>query len=98
MKKLNGLLKKEDKMEFIKCEELDTKDHSVVIVDIRDNSMYASGHIKGAVQKDSYGSIKAGNIGDARKTLSTLPKNKVIVTVCNMGITAQKASKILEEM
>ena len=85
-------------MEFITCEELNLKDKSLLVVDIRDSASYSHGHIIGAVQADSYGNLKIGNFDAARKTLSHLPKDKIIITVCNMGMTAQKASKLLEEM
>ena len=86
-------------MEFIASKELaNSKDKNILILDIRDLNTYKRGHIKNSLQIDVYAELKMGNKEVAKQRLSSLPKDKTIVTVCNVGMTAQKASAALEQM
>ena len=86
-------------MKFITCKEFaNSKNKDFLAVDIRDLHSYKNGHIENSLQIDVYGDLKMGNIDNAKKKLSHLPKDKTIITICNAGITAQKASLVLEEM
>ena len=86
-------------MEFITSEELaSSNDQNIFVVDIRDEDTYKMGHVKDSFQVDVYGDIKMGHKDVAKERLSSLPKDKTIITVCNVGMTAQKATAILEEM
>ena len=86
-------------MEFITSEELaSSNDQNILVVDIRDEDTYKMGHVKDSFQVDVYGDIKMGNRDVVKERLSSLPKDKTIITVCNVGMTAQKATAILEDM
>ncbi|MEK6943574.1 MAG: rhodanese-like domain-containing protein [Nanoarchaeota archaeon] len=86
-------------MKFITSEELaNSKDKNLFLLDIRDDDTYSDGHIENSLQIDVYIELKLGNIKKVKEKFSHLPKNKTIITICNAGITAQKASAVLEEM
>lgn len=84
-------------MQQISAKEiLSNKDESTLILDIRDTDTYNDWHIPGSQNINVYDDIANGNLEDAKQKLSQLPKEKTIVTVCNVGATSQKASEILE--
>ena len=85
-------------MEFITADEVAESGENLLLLDIRDLETFKHGHIKNSLQADVYGNIKMGNMGIVKERLSSLPKDKTIITVCNVGMTAQKATAILEEM
>ena len=79
-------------------ELLSNKDDSMLIVDIRDSDNFDDWHIKGSQNIDVYKDIWNNNIEKVKEKLSQLPKDKKIVTVCNVGQTSQKASMLLESL
>jgi len=86
-------------MQQITSKELiNNKDKSILIVDIRSHDNFEDWHIKDSQNIDVYKDIWDGNLDKVKQELSKLPKDKKIVTVCNAGITAQKASTLLESM
>lgn len=85
-------------MEFITAAELKQKKGEFLILDIRDSIAFSQSHVEGSINIDVYDHIHEGNYEIARQKLSRLPKDKIIITVCNAGITAQPASLILGAM
>ena len=79
-------------------ELLENNDKSVLILDIRDQSKFKDWHIKDSLNIDVYNEIWEGNFDAVKKKLSSLPKDKKIVTVCNAGVTSQNASMLLDSM
>jgi rhodanese-related sulfurtransferase len=69
-----------------------------LILDIRDKIAFSHKHVEGSTNIDVYDDIHEGNYEIARQKLSKLPKDRIIMTVCNAGVTAQPASLILESM
>lgn len=99
MKKSNGSKsKRQHKMEFITAQELSQRKDEYLILDIRDNESFTQKHIEGSLNIDVYDDIHNGDYRIVEKKLSSLPKTKTIITVCNAGITAQPASSILGSM
>jgi len=86
-------------MKQITAKELaNNNDESILILDIRDSEKHKDWKINGSKNIDVYKDIWAENNDIVKQKLSNLPKDKKIVTVCNMGVTAQKASTLLESM
>jgi len=86
-------------MQQITAKELaNSNDESILILDIRDSDKYNDWKIKNSKNIDVYKDIWAENNEIVKQKLSTLPKEKKIVTVCNAGVTAQKASELLESL
>jgi len=86
-------------MQQITAKELaNNNDESILILDIRDSDKHNDWKIKGSQNIDVYKDIWAENNDIVKQKLSNLPKDKKIVTVCNMGVTAQKASVLLESL
>jgi len=79
-------------------ELLSNNDESILIVDIRDSDNFDDWHIKGSKNVDVYKDIWNNNLDKVKNKLSQLPKDKKIVTVCNVGQTSQKASTLLESL
>jgi glyoxylase-like metal-dependent hydrolase (beta-lactamase superfamily II)/rhodanese-related sulfurtransferase len=70
----------------------------VIIADIRDKDEFDDWHINGSINVPVNSFIASGNVDEIKKGLSTLPKDKLIITVCARGINSQIASDILNEM
>ena len=86
-------------MQQITSKELaNSKDESLLILDIRDSTKFKDWHIKDSQNIDVYNDVWEGNFDTIKKKLSILPKDKKIVTVCNAGVTSQNASMLLESM
>ena len=68
----------------------DSVPENVVLVDVRGDSDYAVGHIKGAI------SIEAETLS-ADELASKLPKDKVVIFFCSSGARAMEAYMKLEE-
>ena len=79
-------------------ELLSNKDDSMLIVDIRDSDNFDDWHIKDSKNVDVYKDILDNNIDKVKQELIKLPKDRKIVTVCNTGVTSQKASTLLESL
>ena len=86
------------KMKFITAKELEKDKEKFLILDIREQERFLQGHIEGCNHIVSYNDLKFGNIDLVKSKFKELPKEKPIVTVCNVGVTAQKASAVLEQM
>ena len=86
-------------MKHITPKELaNSKDESLLVLDIRDSNKFKDWHIKDSQNIDVYNDIWEGSFETVKKKLSQLPKDKSIVTVCNAGVTSQNASMLLESM
>jgi len=67
-------------MESISAKGLfSSKDHLLLVVDIRDGQYFRHGHIKGSINIDVYNNLHEGNFDIVREKLKTLPKNKTIM-------------------
>src|SRR3989338_6780712 len=85
-------------MEFITAKQLSENKEEFLILDIRDEFKFRNNHIPESRNIDVYNDVHEGNYDEIKEKLKVLPKEKIIVTVCNAGVTAQPASKLLEEM
>jgi len=86
-------------MQQITAKELaNNNDKSILILDIRGSDSFKDWNIKGSQNIDVYKDIWEGNLDIVKQKLSNLPKDKKIVTVCNAGVTSQKASELLESL
>jgi len=86
-------------MQQITSKELvNNNDKSILILDIRDSNSFNDWNIKGSQNIDVYKDIWEGNLDTVKQKLSDLPKDRKIVTVCNAGVTSQKASELLESL
>src|SRR4030095_16746462 len=72
--------------------------NSFILVDIRAENEYNDWNIKGSINLPVNPDIVAGNYTGIKNQLKTLPKDKLIITVCQRGINSQVASSILREM
>ncbi len=63
-------------------------DKNLTILDVRENSEYKSGHIKGALLIP---------VGSLSVNLSKLPKDKKILVYCRSGHRSLNASRVLEK-
>ncbi len=84
-------------MKQISSKELVNSNNSIIL-DIRDSQKFNDWKIKNSQNIDVYNDIWEGNFDIVKQKLSKLPKDKTIITVCNMGITSQKASDILNSL
>lgn len=86
-------------MKFVTPKELMEKDkESVLILDIRKSNKFEEWSIKNSQNLDIYDEIWQGSFETVKQKLNQLPKDKEIVTVCNAGVTSQKASMMLESL
>ena len=86
-------------MQQITAKELaKNNDESILILDIRDSDKFNDWKIKNSKNIDVYKDIWEGNLDTVKEKLSSLPKDKKIVTVCNAGVTSKKASELLESL
>lgn len=86
-------------MQTITAKELvNKKDERILVLDIRDSSNFNEWNIKNSKNIDVYSDIWKNNFDKVKQKLSQLPKDKKIVTVCNAGVTSQKASMLLESL
>ena len=85
------------KINFINSRELGQR-KDLLLLDIRDKIKFSQNAIKGSINIDVYNDLHEGNFGIVKGKLKILPKNKIIITVCNAGITAQAASTLLSSM
>jgi glyoxylase-like metal-dependent hydrolase (beta-lactamase superfamily II)/rhodanese-related sulfurtransferase len=86
-------------MQTITAKELaNSQDEPILILDIRGSNDFEEWNIKDSKNIDIYNDIWEGNMDLVKQKLSELPKNKKIVTVCNAGVTSQKASMLLESL
>ncbi|MEK6948832.1 MAG: MBL fold metallo-hydrolase [Nanoarchaeota archaeon] len=86
-------------MQQITAKELaKNNDESILIVDIRESDKFKDWNIKGSQNINVYKDIWEGNLDTVKQKLGKLPKDKKIVTVCNAGVTSEKASVLLESL
>lgn len=86
-------------MQTITAKELTTKkDESILILDIRNSDNFNEWNIKNSKNIDVYSDIWEDNFDAVKQKLGQLPRDKKIVTVCNAGVTSQKASMLLESL
>lgn len=68
-----------------------------VVLDIRPRKTYQRAHIDGSVNVPVYDDLKNGDEETLRQNLEKVPEHKTVVTVCKAGVTARKATNVLEE-
>jgi rhodanese-related sulfurtransferase len=81
---------KKGEVDFMNIPELmgkDLPDESMVLLDVRSEKEFSSGHIEGAVLI---------SINDLRENLDKLDKNKKIVIYCKTGYRAYLGLRILD--
>ncbi|HAX47564.1 MAG TPA: rhodanese-like domain-containing protein [Ignavibacteria bacterium] len=82
----------------------DVKDHinsqtnGHILLDIRAEDEYTDWHIKGSLNIPVNSLISEGNFLGIKEKLSTLPKDKLIITICAKGLNSQVAASILRDM
>ncbi|MBI2545881.1 rhodanese-like domain-containing protein [Candidatus Woesearchaeota archaeon] len=73
-------------------------DKDIVIVDIRNPALVKQKTVPGSINIDVYEDIYVSSPELIKRKLAVLPKDKKIITVCNVGRTSVFASQILEDM
>lgn len=82
----------------------EVKDHinsavnGYVLLDIRREDEYKDWNIKGSINIPINDLISDGNYIGIKEMLKTLPKDKMIVTICAKGLNSQVAASILRDM
>ena len=78
-------------------ERLQTAPEDLLVLDIRHEEDYRDWHIPDSVNVDVYDELTE-DPGVARDALSTLPRDREVVTVCGAGVLAETATDVLQEM
>ncbi len=79
-------------------EHLSSSENGYVFADIRESVEYNDWNIKGSINIPVSNLISQGNFSAIKEILSSLPLDKLIVTICARGINSQVAASILREM
>ncbi len=85
----------------LKLVELTTKqntDNSIILLDVRQPNPFSEYHIKGSINIDVYNDLWQYNLDAVKQKLASLPKDKKIIAVCNVGATSKMASQVLSSM
>ncbi|ELY89206.1 rhodanese [Natrialba hulunbeirensis JCM 10989] len=67
------------------------------VLDIRPRKSYQRSHIEGSQNVPVYNDLRRGDDTELRQSLSQIPADETVVTVCKAGIVARKATAALEE-
>ncbi|TYT63935.1 rhodanese-like domain-containing protein [Natrialba swarupiae] len=67
------------------------------VLDVRPREAYQREHIDGSHNVPVYHDLRGGDEAEFRRTLSDVPADTTVVTVCKAGIVARKATTILED-
>ena len=78
-------------------ERLQTDGDDVIVLDVRHESDFDEWHIPDSHNVDIYDEL-TNDPDSAKDTLSDLPRDKEIVTVCAAGVVSQTATDVLREM
>ncbi|APW96541.1 thiosulfate sulfurtransferase [Halobiforma lacisalsi AJ5] len=78
-------------------EQLLEGDDRIHVLDIRPRETYQQSHIDGSRNVPVYDDLRAGDDSKLRGSLSRIPDDTTVVTVCKAGIVARKATAVLEE-
>ncbi|OIB56323.1 rhodanese-like domain-containing protein [Natrialba sp. SSL1] len=70
---------------------------SPYILDIRPRKSYQRSHIDGSQNVPVYNDLRRGDDAELRQSLSQIPADEPVVTVCKAGVVARKATTVLEE-
>ncbi|MFC4543920.1 rhodanese-like domain-containing protein [Halosolutus amylolyticus] len=87
-------------MSKISPAELDSRlegDDRVFVLDIRPRETYQRSHIDGSRNVPVYHALRGGDDSELRDSLSRIPDDGTVVTVCKAGLVARKATAVLEE-
>ncbi|ELY58653.1 rhodanese-like domain-containing protein [Natronolimnohabitans innermongolicus] len=76
-------------------EQLSSDDEPYVL-DIRPRTAYQREHIDGSRNVPVYDDLRRGDEAELRQSLSEVPDDRPVVTVCKAGIVAKKATTVLE--
>ena len=78
-------------------ERLQAGADDLLVVDIRHQEAFDDWHVPGSVNVDVYDELTT-DPDEAKDSLSNLPEQKEVVTVCGAGIAAETAVDVLQEM
>ncbi|ADD06208.1 rhodanese domain protein [Natrialba magadii ATCC 43099] len=67
------------------------------VLDIRPRKTYQRSHIDGSQNVPVYNDLRRGDDDELRQSLSQIPADETVVTVCKAGVVARKATTVLEE-
>ncbi|MWV41588.1 rhodanese-like domain-containing protein [Natrialba sp. INN-245] len=87
-------------MSKIGPEQLETElssEEPPYVLDVRPREAYQREHIDGSHNVPVYHDLRRGDEAEFRRTLSDVPADTTVVTVCKAGIVARKATTILED-
>lgn len=72
-------------------------DDGLLLLDIRPADEYRSDHIDGSHNLPVYDDLRAGDDDALRQRLDEIPRDRDVVTVCKMGVVAERATGILDD-
>lgn len=78
-------------------ERIYSAENGYLLADIREENEFADWNIKGSTNIPINTLISEGNYKAIKEKLTTLPKDKLIITICARGINSQVAASILRE-
>ncbi|ELY94022.1 rhodanese [Natrialba chahannaoensis JCM 10990] len=67
------------------------------VLDIRPRKSYQRSHITGSQNVPVYNDLRRGDDTELRQSVSQIPADETVVTVCKAGVVARKATAVLEE-
>lgn len=67
------------------------------VLDIPPRKTYQRSHIDGSQNVPVYNDLRRGDDDELRQSLSQIPADETVVTVCKAGVVARKATTVLEE-
>lgn len=79
-------------------EHFESSSNGYLLIDIREKPEFDDWNIKGSLNLPINDLIAGGNFREIKSQLETLPKDKLIVTICARGINSQVAASILRDM
>ncbi|APX95197.1 rhodanese-like domain-containing protein [Natronorubrum daqingense] len=77
-------------------EERLSSDDPPSVLDIRPSDAYERGSIDGSHNVPVYDDLRRGDEAALRDSLSEIPDDRPVVTVCKAGVVATKATDLLE--
>ena len=79
-------------------EHINSVQNGYLLVDIREEDEFNDWNIKSSLNVPVNDLIASGNFSGIKAKLETLPKDKLIVTICARGINSQVAASILRDL
>ena len=80
--------------------ELQKKEKNLLLIDIRPKNMFDQFHVEGSINLDVYHDVWNYDMDTVQKKFedAKLPKDRKIITICNVGQTSKIASHVLASM